>query len=36
MKKGLEQQEKELEDKIRAFEGERDTWDEQNKPVDEA
>jgi len=31
MKKNLEQQEKELEDKIKAFEAERETWEEQNR-----
>ena len=35
MKKNLDQQEKDLEEKIRAFESERDAWDEQNKPADE-
>jgi len=36
MKRNLEQQEKELEEKIRQFEMERDTWDEQNRLLDDA
>jgi len=35
MKKNLEQQEKELEEKMKAFEAERDAWDEQNKQDDQ-
>lgn len=33
MKKNLEQQEKEMEEKARAFEAERDAWEEQNKAL---
>ena len=32
MKKNLEQQEKELEEKMKAFEAEREAWVEQYKP----
>ena len=34
MKKNLEQQERELEERVRAFEHERDAWEEQNKQFD--
>ena len=35
MKKNLEQQEKELEEKMRAFEAEREAWEEQYKSDDQ-
>jgi len=35
MKKNLEQQEKELEEKYKAFEAEREAWEEQNRPDDQ-
>jgi hypothetical protein len=35
MKKNLEQQEKELEDKFKQFEAERDAWEEQNRSADD-
>jgi hypothetical protein len=35
MKKNLEQQEKELEEKFKQFEAERDSWEEQNRQADD-